>query len=532
LPNGEVYVNGDKNPIQLKNGEFVLSNLGSGSYKINIKSKNVHFEEKLINLDLSSSACLQKDSSQYGRILSLSKFIAKSFDVCGEVRVMKDQNNGALLKNLIKSVKIKCYEAGETQNSNLKLAKSTSLDENFKYCLELDANVNYIIKAELSDSLAEQLRLVPNEKKVKVTNSPLFDVNFEQLEAKLEGKIKLLPKQTAPADLIVSLKSADTNWSQDMSLKCANEDAKNKDSAVVCTFGLTNLLFGKYYLTTNYDDLFCWKKLHEESSGDVLINVNSEIQNALIEQVGYKLNYELSHKNALLKVSEASKKDKVLFMKNVLADAELSGGFCLPQVTVYSLAIDSCHKFTQNKNEDLLSIEPSVFKKGANKLKLNALKHQVIVDVLFKFEDLSDKKSIEAADFIAELTSKADKTQTELISFKLKSEGANEIVFTSKTWYPANDPISIVIKSKKVLFESSVKEMSVSEDNCGLNHAVFEGKLGIFISGTIKPADIDGIELTLRLASDNSTLQSVIINGAQGFKLGPLKSPFRYVFCC
>jgi hypothetical protein len=180
LPSGEVYINGEKNAIQVKNGEFMLSNLKSGSYKLNIKSKNVYFEEKLINIDLSSSACLQKESSQHGRILSLSKFVAKSFDVCGEVRVMKDQNNGALLKNLVKSVKIKCFEAPvDNKNTNLKLVKSASLDESFKYCLELDANVNYVIKAELTDSLAEQLRLVPNEKKVKVINSPLFDVNFE-----------------------------------------------------------------------------------------------------------------------------------------------------------------------------------------------------------------------------------------------------------------------------------------------------------------------------------------------------------------
>ena len=253
----------------------MFAKLTTGTYKIHIKTKNIYFEEKLVNIDLSSATCLQPESSQYQRIVSLSKFIAKSFDVCGEVKILKEtQSNVALKSDLLKSTQIKCFEAKDSQ----KAVKVTNLDANFKYCLQLDSNVPYTLRAELSDSLSQVLKLIPDEKKITVVDEPLFNVNFEQLEAKLEGKLTFLPKQQAPADFIVILKSTDVkrNWQQEIKLDCATETVANSSKAV-CTFKLTNLLFGNYFLSTNYDELFCWKK-PGNSQEDLIINVNSETQ--------------------------------------------------------------------------------------------------------------------------------------------------------------------------------------------------------------------------------------------------------------
>lgn len=518
LESGEVYVNGQKysNGIN-KDGSFKLEKLVSGTYKINLKSKNIYYEEKLINIDLSSSSCLQKESSQHQRLLSLSKFIAKSFDVCGQVKITK---NSGLLSDLSKSVQIKCYKAGQTEADKPNFLISASLDQDLKYCVVLDVNTNYIIKAELSDNLSQVLRLVPIERKLTLTDSPLFNINFEQLEAKLEGLIKLLPGQVAPSDFSLNLKSVDTKWTQDIPVKCSSKEAFTE-----CSFSLSNLLFGNYYLTTNYDDLFCWKKQNDQQK-HLTISVNSEIQNVLIEQTGYKLNIKLSHRNSLLKITDTTK--NVLFTKNVLTQSDQIGDLCLPTASDYLAIIESCHKFTNsnsNTDQDVIPISSSLFKKNANTLNLNAQKHQLAVDIVFKFDDLNDKKLVTKDDLTVEIALK-DSQQLESMKFSLKSETKNEIIFTSKTCIEAGQSVTLIAKSNKVLFESNNKHLTINEHVCESNYANFEAKLGIFIIGSIKPSDIESIDLTLKSTTDNTTLSQIVINANQGFKLGPLKSPF------
>ena len=110
---------------------------------------------------------------------------------------------------------------------------------------------------------------MPDEKKVSVVDGPLFNIDFEQLEAKLEGEIRFLEKQNVPDHFQVTLKTSDDVkrvWQEDVKLECKLESicGVNGTKVNVCKFKLTNLLFGKYLLLTNYDDLFCWKK--QESS--------------------------------------------------------------------------------------------------------------------------------------------------------------------------------------------------------------------------------------------------------------------------
>lgn len=51
----------------------------------------------------------------------------------------------------------------------------------------------------------------------------------------------------------------------------------------------------------------------------------------------------------------------------------------------------------------------------------------------------------------------------------------------------------------------------------------FEAKLGIFITGTVKPNNLENIELTLTSTSDQAVLEKSSIKNS--FKLGPLKAP-------
>ena len=76
----------------------MLNKLTSGVYKISIKSNNVYYEDKLVKLDLTTLNCLIKDTKEQLSLVSLSKFVAKGFDVCGEVK-LEDDNNKLDLSN-------------------------------------------------------------------------------------------------------------------------------------------------------------------------------------------------------------------------------------------------------------------------------------------------------------------------------------------------------------------------------------------------------------------------------------------------
>lgn len=347
-----MFVNGKKYSSEVgKDGQFTLEKLTSGSYKIEIKSKSVYFEPKKVDIDLKSAPLvLNQEAVQHKALQSLTKFVAKSFDVCGHVRV----NNPSLTSDLIKSVKIRVYSSGNS------LVNSASLEENLSYCLELESNQNYVFRAELTGNLGQYLRLVPLERKVNVIDAPLLDVNFQQLESKLEGKIKLAGKQDTDG-LSITLKAIDSMqaWSKELQVKCLQ--SAEVASLVECPFSLSNLLFGKYELTTNYDDILCWKD--QSADNKLIINIDSELQKVTIEQVGYKLNYKFSHANVNFKIVEAAKRDNVLLSKSLLTANDLTNSICLSKNN-YVMFIDSCHKFTATHEPDTIEINSNVFKKG------------------------------------------------------------------------------------------------------------------------------------------------------------------------
>lgn len=217
LTSGEVFVNDKKQADIGKDGKFSLGKLTSGSYKIEIrpsKTLAAHFETKTVRVDLSSWQAIKSSSDASNLLLGLTRFQAKSFDVCGRVKI----NNANLASNLVQSVRIKVYSA--TGDNNKAVVKSSTLRDDLTYCLELDAGRDYVVKAELSDSLSQLLRLVPLERRISVVDSSLLDVDFEQLEARLDGQIRLLAGKSVstPQDLKVVLKSVESNsdWSKEI----------------------------------------------------------------------------------------------------------------------------------------------------------------------------------------------------------------------------------------------------------------------------------------------------------------------------
>jgi len=492
INSGEVLINGQKTPVG-KDGQFSLA-LKSGTYKIQVNSDRTYFTSNEFTLDLSKSTILDSSSQPNQHLQALTNFVASAFDVCGQVSVIKEQN----LPDLYKSIKINAYLSGQQMP-----VSSVNLDKNLKYCIPLKTNTQYILKAEITDAkLSKVLKLVPLEKKISVVDEPIVNVNFGQLEAKLDGHLVLLPNQNIPTieDLIVTIKSDDSNqaWSKEIPAKC--------DQNLNCRFSLNNLLFGDYVISTNYDDLFCWKDQKK-------ITIDSENKKITLSQAGFRLTYQLSHRNAVLKLGDLT--------TNVQTDSDRKGEWCLPAAKDYQLVIKSCHKYTEPASDvENVLVSQQLFKKNANKLSLRATKVQVDLQVVFRFED--SKQVVKAEDMYVEAM--GENERVERINFELKTKSENEMVFSGKSWFAANQKVRFVAKSSKVLFEENTKKLNVNEQNCHLNTVNFEAKFGIFITGTVKPVDLTDILMTLTSASDQAVLETNLIK-TSSFKLGPLKAP-------
>jgi len=102
------------------------------------------------------------------------------------VTVIKDQN----INDLHKSIKINAYSSADAASGPL---KSALLDAQLNFCMILDADTQYILKAQVTEpKLAKLLKLVPLERKVHVADKPVSNVNFGQLEARLDATLVLL----------------------------------------------------------------------------------------------------------------------------------------------------------------------------------------------------------------------------------------------------------------------------------------------------------------------------------------------------
>jgi hypothetical protein len=519
IEQAQIYVNSKKTSNQISStGQVTLANLTSGAYTIGIKNlKNVHFEEKQFNVDLTSQACLQSESPQFQSLTSLLKFVPKSFDVCGRVSLGK---GGVQAKDFVRLVRIKSVSADQNSHDQ----KVATLDQNLNYCLQLDANSVYTIRAQLDDSTgsSSQIKLVPEERRINLVDEPIFNVNFEQLEASLEAQIRFLPGAEIITQFKATLKSLDENrqWQQEIELvNCTSDNLS-------CKFKVINLLFGKYALSTNYDDLYCWKKAYDIKEDFATISIQSETQQILIEQVGFKLNYELSHKNVHIKLeNDSNDKNKFLFETDIATDPQRTGAVCVPRAVNLNLFIESCHQFTKS---GLVQIKGAdFFRREKNFLKLTSQRVQVDVEIKFKFED-AGKSDDSGDDLIVEVAQASG--EIELVTFKLKAKTAAEksTAFEGKGWFKPNELIRLKAKSKRFLFEINEKELLVSEDKCELNRVEFEATLGIFLVGTIKTKsnDVDLINLVVKSSQDDEiVIYSSAISSLNGFRVGPLKSP-------
>jgi len=193
---------------------------------LQITTTSAYFPPTHFTIDLTKASLLDSASLHFISLQALTRHVATAFDVCGHVTVIKDQN----INDLHKSIKINAYSSTDAASAPL---KSALLDAQLNFCMILDADTHYILKAQVTEpKLAKLLKLVPLERKVHVADKPVSNVNFGQLEARLDATIVLLPNpnQRKLTDLVVTIRSEDPSqdWSKDLSVQCNPDEVSSR----------------------------------------------------------------------------------------------------------------------------------------------------------------------------------------------------------------------------------------------------------------------------------------------------------------
>ena len=156
-----MYINEIKQTTDIVGGNYSF-HLKSGAFNISIKSNNIYFKSKIINVDISGSGIFSYLSLPTQSLLQLAQFEAISFDVCGSVQIKPHDETQTNLKN---SIKIKF----KSENHMIFYA---NLNDSMKFCIRLKGN--FVVTTEQYNLNL----IIPAEKKIKVYK-PILDLDFD-----------------------------------------------------------------------------------------------------------------------------------------------------------------------------------------------------------------------------------------------------------------------------------------------------------------------------------------------------------------
>ena len=323
--NAKVIINDKETGLKTNNnGEFQLNSLMNGvNYKITLKSEHVEFEEKSVKIDLN----LKTFQENFIELKNLLKFYIKSFDVCGKIK-FKQEIKSDDLASLSKIIRLKVFQYGsKNEEINTRLV---NIDEKLSYCFKLNKSpLEYIIKIDVSGANANDfesfLKFNVDEQRVFINRDPVLDLNFEQFDAELNGVVQFLDE--CPNDFKLSLKSKNkVNLVKEITeLKC-NQEMKQVE------FHIKNVLFGQYYLVSNYDHVFCWN-LDIDSNKDknsLLLEVKNEKETIHLKQIAFKLEYKFHDLNVNFKLFNEN--NEIIIQKIISNQAGQSGLICIEKL--------------------------------------------------------------------------------------------------------------------------------------------------------------------------------------------------------
>ncbi|CAF3883578.1 unnamed protein product [Rotaria magnacalcarata] len=509
-PSLEIVFIPDQKAVTVTHKDFyVQTPFETGTISFHGRAVKSTKKEKLTPL---SNVQISVDGKPYCQTDSNGLFKLKNIRPTGTIKI-KGELDGYIFKELIYAINLnrligvgdsstllvlspeKVRVTGRVQCSSIRKQTIRYTDSEKKTIQRFDVEPNseytvyvtpgvYIFSPELSDAdIRSGLHLTPEEIDVDVSHgSPIDQINFSQLKAKLNGVIHCIDDcQNDLPMLELTSRAGVTN-------KIDLIETSSKTNAV--HFEQDNLLPGKYSVSlvkSRKNDKYCWKESQIEVD---LSNSNKTIK---FEQTGFKLRTHLQTSNKVVLKINQLKENSYTHSIDLLSGLN---EICLPNHGLYELIPSSCMKFENEKyfyDTSKSSLMP---------VDLIPVEYQVFVFIQTENEDPSTSTF--------PVLIKNAKQNSE---FTLDLQKKDKSIWTGSFWAKASEQFTIFPKSDIWLFEPDHSTITISSENCQSNQVKFLARRGLFIDGSTYPPVVDANVSLYTTSIDSEHEQSIDVDG-------------------
>ncbi|XP_019619282.1 PREDICTED: LOW QUALITY PROTEIN: nodal modulator 1-like, partial [Branchiostoma belcheri] len=492
-------------------GIYQLENMKTGVYSLLAKKEHYVFSPLEVKVT--------------PRTVQFQDIVASQFAVCGRVEVV------ALPDGFSRD---RAW-ALELESTTTGAVNKASTQQDGSFCF-MAPRGSYTLTVMLS--AADQkagLQLSPPSHAVTVTSQPQMDILFTQFQAVVSGSVQCIESCSS---VTLSLQRADQGGSL---VHTQPEPSEGK----TVTFSFNNVLPGKYTVTVQQEQ-WCWK----EASLTVDI-ANSDIQGLVFVQTGFMLKCSLSHDISLHFSQDGNGRNVGSF--------DLKRGinkFCLAQPGVYHLAPKSCHQF-ESEVYTYNTSSPVV-------LTLTADHHLVtgtVVtpdrsdDLLVTISTLPDggsvqvtpeqtnppppDKDMDSPEKSSEDKDKGGKSEGKKSKDKKKpkdtpappAEHQGPYTYQFSYWATTGEQIILKPSADQLLFTPGSTKLTVTGDSCPAGKASFTGERGMFVTGSVHPAQA-GVHITVAVKPGKGASKQKEVttqtNAAGEYRVGPFWSGTEY----
>ncbi|XP_070547557.1 BOS complex subunit NOMO1-like [Ptychodera flava] len=495
-----IKLDGKPQTQSVADGTYRLDKITSGSYVVEAIKDNIFFDAMTVKITPNTP--------------QLPDIVASSFNLCGKVSIEK----------LPESVPV-AAERHVTLTPDGAAAKDTvnlPTKSDGSYCFPVKPGKYNVQVVVSDDEVKAGVKLIPSKHSVTITNKPVTGIDFTQFKAVISGHIKCLD---VCGTLSISLASQDR--SEEARLIEISQGTRQ------ASFIAQNVLPGKYTATIIKED-WCWNKKSVE-----ITVVDSDISGIEFTQSGYVMKATTTHSVALHYIHASNSKNSGIF--------EMEKGYtqvCLSQAGLYKLRPKSCHKFEQEEytyettSTDIVTLTAVkhlmtgtiVTKDKAKDLTLT-IQSAIETEPVTTLGPLKSVQEIEREEKLKQLQSQSQKEKSK---DKPKEPQLEELkgpfTYEYTYWARSAEKITITPSSEELLFYPASQEVLVQSDTCPTVIASFEGRLGLFLVGSVEPAiaEVD-ITITPQLIDEyNKDVINTQTDDKGMYRVGPLHDHTQY----
>lgn len=192
-----------------------------------------------------------------------------------------------------------------------------------------------------------------------------------------------------------------------------------------------------------------------------------------------------------------------------------SGRKCLTAPGVYTITPISCHKFKMDQfGFDTSFPAPLVLTAVAHTVSASVLSPSSSADITLRVRSVRE-----------EVMEKEEHVSPSSEVVPLSQENSTKYLFKFEILARPNDELEIVPQSSSLLFIPSHRQFLVSQD-CPEKVPLFEGSLGVILSGNIGPDPLEGVAITVTLEGEEEIHTTTNEQGQ--YRIGPIHGGRSY----